>query len=527
MYIQQYHRKKKTGVYTTTYIAESYRENGKVKRRHLSNITHLPDELRQAICKTVEEFQNRSFSFDQMSPLQGKSCGALLAFLHLAKQTRVLKALGNSRQGKLALFQIIARIVCQGSRLYSVEWSKTQAVREVLKLKYFDEDDLYNNLDWLCENQEKIEQKLFKLRHKGSIPTIYLYDITSSYLEGAQNELAAYGYNRDKKQGKMQIVIGLLCDDKGYPVSVEVFNGNTTDSTTVIGQVEKLAKRFRVKNVVMVGDRGMIKSKAIEKISSVNWHYITAITKAQIEKLIRKDVFQLELFTDELVEVEDEGIRYVLHRNPIRAEEIQMNRSSKLDHIESLCKDRNQYLQQHPRARIATAQKVLQAKINKLKLTDWVSIDTEEGLLKVIIDDKILSELELLDGCYAIKSNVSDDDAKAEQLHSRYKDLSMVEQAFRTCKQSIEEIRPIYVRKETRTRGHVFVCMLAYILVKQMAELCSSLPLTRKGIISQLNQLQYVLYQEKKVERKILPKQLQPELEEIINRLKLKLPTYL
>src|SRR5699024_11433926 len=109
-------------------------------------------------------------------------------------------------------------------------------------------------------------------------------------------------------------------------------------------------------------------SKAIEKISSVNWHYITAITKAQIEKLIRKDVFQLELFTDELVEVEDEGIRYVLHRNPIRAEEIQMNRSSKLDHIESLCKDRNQYLQQHPRARIATAQKVLQAKINKLKL---------------------------------------------------------------------------------------------------------------------------------------------------------------
>jgi len=103
----------------------------------------------------------------------------------------------------------------------------------------------------------------------------------------------------------------------------------------------------------------------------------------------------------------------------------------------------------------------------------------------------------------------------------------MVEQAFRTCKQSIEEIRPIYVRKETRTRGHVFVCMLAYILVKQMAELCSSLPLTRKGIISHLNQLQYILYQEKKVELKILPKQLQPELEEIINRLKLKLPTYL
>jgi transposase len=145
-------------------------------------------------------------------------------------------------------------------------------------------------------------------------------------LEGTENELAAYGYNRDGKRGKMQIVIGLLCDQDGYPMSVQVFDGNMGDVKTVSDQLQKLQHQFGVEQVVFVGDRGMIKSASIKEITELKWFYITAITKPQIEKLIKQKVFQLELFTDELMEVKQENIRYVLHRNPVRAKEISEKR---------------------------------------------------------------------------------------------------------------------------------------------------------------------------------------------------------
>ena len=130
----------------------------------------------------------------------------------------------------------------QRSRLYlAKEWVKINDASSLLSLDKFNEDDLYENLDWLSKNQEKIEQRLFNIRHKGKdIPTLYLYDVTSVYFEGEKNELATFGYNRDKKRGKMQIVVGLLCDDAGYPVSVQVFKGNTNDTKTVSDQFNKI-----------------------------------------------------------------------------------------------------------------------------------------------------------------------------------------------------------------------------------------------------------------------------------------------
>ena len=164
-----------------------------------------------------------------------------------------------------------------------------------------------------------------------------MYDVTSSYFEGTENELAAYGYNRDGKKGKMQIVIGLLCDEQGYPISVEVFKGNTQDTATLASQFKKLQTRFGIENVIMVGDRGMIKSASIATISELNWYYITAITKPQVETLLKNGDIQLELFIDELIEIDE--VRYVLHRNPIRAVEIQESRNQKLNNGISTSKE--------------------------------------------------------------------------------------------------------------------------------------------------------------------------------------------
>jgi transposase len=131
----------------------------------------------------------------------------------------------------------------------------------VLGLEKFDEDDLYNNLDWPRKNQAGIEERLLKISGN---PGLFLYDVTSSYLEGTENELSAFGYNRDGKKGKRQIVIGLLCNETGAPLSIEVFTGNTQDSSTFASQIRKVTERFGTDEVAFVGDRGMIKSKQVE-----------------------------------------------------------------------------------------------------------------------------------------------------------------------------------------------------------------------------------------------------------------------
>ena len=191
------------------------------------------------------------------------------------------------------MWQVIARVLDQGSRLSAVRLAKRYDASAVLDFdRGFNEDDLYSNLTWLAEHQEGIENRLFAQRRSGEPPELFLYDVTSSYLEGEHNELADWGYSRDKKRGKKQIVIGLLCDDEGDPVSPEVFTGNTSDLSTFESQVKKAAHRFGCERVTFVGDRGMIKSGQIEDLSEAGFHYITAITKSQIRSLIKQGVFK-------------------------------------------------------------------------------------------------------------------------------------------------------------------------------------------------------------------------------------------
>src|SRR6267378_2983740 len=226
-------------------LRESYRQNGQVKTRTLANLTSWPPARREAFRQLLRG------DFDQTAlpePTLGPIFGLLFVLKQIAEALGISGALGHTRLAKLGLFLILARVAHQGSRLSAVRWAQDHAVREVLGLRSFDEDDLYAALDDLSARQEKIEQKLFQtyLSRKAAPPRLFLYDVTSSYLEGEQNALGNYGYNRDGKKGKLQIVIGLLTDGEGELLAVRVFAGKTADPATVVYQIKILRDIFHV-----------------------------------------------------------------------------------------------------------------------------------------------------------------------------------------------------------------------------------------------------------------------------------------
>jgi len=485
---------KSHGKYTRHLLRESYRDNGKVKHRTIANLSHCSDNeiesFRLALKYKKDLTQLVSISKD-ISLQQGLSVGAVWLIHEIAKQIGIVAALGNSQQAKLALWQIIARIIDQGSRLSAVRLAQSHAACDILRLDSFNEDHLYKNLDWLSERQEQIENDLFFYTYPNQRPKLFLYDVTSSYLEGAQNQLALFGYNRDGKKGKRQIVIGLLCDDNGIPLSIEVFPGNTQDPKTLGSQIRKVSKRFGGEKVTFVGDRGMIKSKEIQSILGKEFHYITAITKPQIESLINKDIIQMNLFDKDLAEIVDDelNIRYILRLNPFRAEEIMLSRESKLLSVRNEVKKQNQYLNEHPRAYQEVALRKIKGKCKKLKLSKWLLPSAIDRKLLLTIDEETLCEESKLDGCYVLKTDLKNEYATKETIHSRYKDLAKVEWAFRTSKTVMLEMRPIYVRLSGRTRGHAFVVMLAYRIVNELASRWNKMELTVQEGIKELDRI--------------------------------------
>jgi hypothetical protein len=298
-------------------------------------------------------------------------------------------------------------------------------------------------------------------------------------LEGTHNALAAFGYNRDGKKGKLQIVIGLLCDEDGHPVSIEVFPGNTPDPQTLAAQVTKLKDRFGVHEITFVGDRGMIKSQQIADLAQQGFHYITAITKPQIEKLRRTGTCQMELFEQELAEVlAEEGVRYVLRRNPMRAQEMRDTRQAKLATLQAQVAKQNHYLTDHPRANAQGALQKLVARAEKLRIAGWVELTVTERILTLTIKEDAQTEAAKLDGCYVLKTDLTPAQAPKELVHDRYKDLASVEQAFRSCKTVHLEVRPIFLRLEERTRAHALVVMLAYQIIRYLASCWSACDVT-------------------------------------------------
>jgi len=477
--------------YTRHLLRESYREGGKVKNRTHANLSHCSEEEIAAIKLALKYKSNLALlgSVEDVQMEEGSRVGAVFCLHMIAQRIGLVKVLGKSQEGLLALWQIYARLIDQGSRLSAVRLAGSHAACDILGLESFNEDHLYDNLAWLSEHQESIEKALFRLKYGASIPHLFLYDVTSSYLEGMHNILAAFGYNRDGKKGKRQLVIGLLTGPDGDPVAVRVFVGNTGDTATVADQVRSLAERFGVEEVVLVGDRGMLKKKQTDLLHEHDFHYITAITKPQIRTLLEKDVIQLGLFDDQLCEVQDGSVRYILRRNPQREIEIANSRNDRLKALIRLAQEQTQYLLTHAKAKVDVAQKKIQARASRYGFKDIVEVVISERTISLVIDDEAKQKASVLDGCYVLKTDVLISQLSTEEVHDRYKDLAQVERAFRTWKTGHLELRPVYVQKEASTRGHVFVVMLAYLLERELDRLWRRIEMTVPEAIDELGSL--------------------------------------
>jgi transposase len=486
--------------YQSIYLRESYRVGDKVQKRNIANLTHCDPKEIAAIELALKHKGdlNALNSVAQVQISQGASVGAVWTAYQVACRLGIDRALGSDFAGQLAMWQVLARVLEQGSRLSAVRLAKVHAACDVLGIRRgFDENDLYENLDWLSDHQQQIEQCLFAARYQQQKPQLFLYDVTSSYLEGGQNAYGAYGYGRDGKKGKKQIVIGMLCDQDGEPVSTKVFLGNTQDTKTFADQITKASQCFGCQQVTFVGDRGMIKSGQIEDLSKAGFHYITAITKPQIDTMLASGVLQLDLFASQVCQIEHESVRYVLRRNPVRAEEMAASRADKQAVAQRWMSQLNLYLESHPKAKMETAQTKLRCKIKQLKIDSWLSVESNGRTLELKTDQEALEKAAHLDGCYVLKTDLPTSAASAQTVHDRYKDLTQVEMAFRTCKTTHLETRPIHVRTAAHTRAHVLVVMLAYLIRKTLAKAWAKFDLT---VEEGLRQLQMLCAMELKIE---------------------------
>lgn len=449
-------------------LRESFRDGDKVRTRTLANLTSWAPERIDALRRALKG------EFDGFTGEPQPVCGPLFAVLfvltQLAERVGLLQVFGSERWAKLVLLLILARVAAQGSRLSAVRWATQHAVAETLGLKPFDEDDLYEALDRLAEEQEDMEDALYRrrVRQQGGSPTVVLYDVTSSSLEGAQNELAAFGYNRAKKPGKAQIVIGLLTTVQGEPLAVQVYEGNTSAPVTVPEQVHTLRTRFGITELVFVGDRGMVQAKGKRVLTTAGFRSITALTTPQVRRLLQTQVRRTEWLTTHVHEVIHGSMRLILRRSDALRQQAARRRADKWAKLQALITARNAFVEAAKRAKPETGLRTLQAWVKRHKLDAFVHRALHEGRLIATLDTAAHAEATVLDGCYVLETDVPQSALDASPVHDRYRDLHEVEQDFRTMKTGLLEVRPICVRKAPRTRAHVLVTMLAVKVVREM-----------------------------------------------------------
>lgn len=540
MFIARVRSKGKNGKsYESVLLRESFRIGSKVSSRTLAVLTKLPKWLVNTIESAIKSHgDDPSSSSKVTSPIesspaeliaslnqvpdspiaiqQAESFGALWLVKSLADKLGIGKALAPNNCPKsdrldcdddfsqIALWRVCARVLTPGISLLGTTRlvSQSAALRLFTWQESWCEDDLYDRHGaWLDERQGRIETSLWRKNHprakSSSDPQqspsedLFLYDVTSSYFEGTTNELSAFGYNRDGKKGKMQVVMGLLTDGSGDPCAIKIYSGETRDFATFGDALEQARKDFGCRHVVMVGDRGMIKSEQIKGVKDAGGHYISSLTKPQIQRLVREDVFQIELFDEDLAEVTDKTTeeRYVLRRNPVRQKEIRASRRDRQAALEKDIKKAETYLAEHPGAKVEVQKRKLEARLTKLKLGKWLSIEEEGRTIKIVTDEGALREEEKLDGCYALRTNLNKEQCSAKKVHERYKALAEVEADFRTMKTGHLEVRPFFVIKEENTRAHALTAMLALKIRRHLAESWKTENLTVEEGLRQLETL--------------------------------------
>ena len=479
MHVVTTRRQHKEKVYETVLLRHSYREDGKVKNETLANLSYLPantiELVRESLAGKAHVIAGEGFDIERSLPH-----GHVAALFAMAHKLDLAKVLGPScPERDLALSLVIARAAKPGSKLATTRWWADTTLGADLVPGGTSTDEVYAAMDWLLARQGTIEASLAR-RHL-SEGSMVLYDLSSSWMEGTHCPLALRGYSRDHKSGKAQIEYGLLTDAEGRPVSVEVFPGNTADPTAFISAVEAVRTRFGLKQVVMVGDRGMITSARIEALRSlggISW--ITCLRAPAIRALAEQGALQLTLFDEtnlaEITHPDYPGERLVACRNPALAKERARKRTELLDATE---------------AELATI--ALSVQSGRLKLADKIGVRVGRHInrykmakhFEIVIGDDSLSfsrrqaEIDAeacLDGVYVIRTSVDAERLDAPGTVTAYKGLSVIERDFRSLKAIDLDLRPIFHFTEDRVRAHVFICMLAAYLVwhlrKAWAPLC-------------------------------------------------------
>lgn len=489
MYITEIKCKKSSGkVFKTVLLRKSYREGGKVKNKTVANLSSCTEE-EVNVFKMLLKHKDKAFQVGgSVEIIPGKSLGSVFVLYEVAKRIGIVEALGSSFHGKLALWLIIARIIEQGSRLSATRLDSTYDIASVIGLERgFDENNLYDSLHWVDKHQNNIEDKLFK--RKSGAQKFYWYDVTSSYFEGQCNEFAAFGYNRDKKTQKRIIVIGLLCQNEGDPVSIEAFKGNTQDTQTFENQLQKLKNRFGCEAVTIVSDRGLIREKQKGLLADYNFHYITALPMPQITPLLKKEILKVEDFTTDLKSFQHEDKRYIYRRNPERALETQIHREDRLKTVKEKIAKENEKLRTSPKASLPAATKRIQGSLKKYYLAEWMKLSLVQREFVLTIDQEKLKEKSAFDGCYVWTTDWKESELSNEEVYQNYKNLKYVEDDFRSFKSSFLEIRPIFVRTAESTKGHLLIVMLAHMILRELRKAWGQFDKTVQEALTELSLL--------------------------------------
>lgn len=457
-------------------LRESYREAGKTKNRTLANLSGWPAE-RIEMLRAVLRGERLLPASEAVQIIRALPHGHVLAALATARRIALdalLPRRAPQRRRELAFALIIARLLDPAAKLATARMldaaTASHSLGEVLGLGSVTAREVYATLDWLGSEQSFIEASLARRHLRNG--TLLLYDVTSTYLEGRCCELARYGYSRDHRRDRPQLVIGLLCAADGCPVAVEVFDGNTADPATLSAQIDKLKQRFHLHRVVMVGDRGLLTEARInETLRPAGLDWITAL-RAPAIKALAADAgpLQLSLFDDrdmaEITSPDYPGERLVVCRNPLLAAERARKRQELLAATEAdlaRIQARVQRARQ-PLRGAAEIGKSLGAVLGQRKMAKHFTTTITDDSFSFVRNHTAIAAETALDGIYVLRTNLPSARSDAAATVHAYKSLAGVERAFRSMKTVDLDLRPVFHWTAPRVRAHVLLCMLAYYL---------------------------------------------------------------
>ena len=451
--------------YVSVLLRNSYREDGRVKKQTLANLSHLPEPLIELI---------RGWLRGERYLAAGEAVQIVrsLPHGHVAAVLGTVRALGleallerrRSRPRDLAVALVVARVLSPCSKLAVARTLGQSTLGSILEVAEATSDELYGALDWLLARQARVERALAR-RHLAA-GSLVLYDVTSTYVEGSHCPLAAYGHSRDHRADRRQVVFGLLTDERGCPVAVEAFAGNTADPATLEAQVAKVRDRFGLADVVLVGDRGMLTSARIERLreaGGIGW--VSCLRAPAIRALLDAGDLQLSLFDErdlaEIRSAEFPGERLVVCRNPVLADERARKREALLATTEAALA-KVAALVERGRLRTAAAIGLRAGRVvDAKKMAKHFELDIAEGRFAYRRRTEAIAAEAALDGLYVVRTSVGAERLDAPAVVETYKRLSGVERDFRSLKGDDLAVRPIFHWRADRVRAHLFLCLLA------------------------------------------------------------------